>query len=189
MPTSARLAAAAAVLVVVGAGVLILTAGSPTSPRVVQPSPAPSSSPSATAAGTRPIQNGTYSTSMPVADILTRLDAVSSLTAAQKTAVIDDILGIRGATTLKVEVTVADATFTAGYATDGEPVQPGSTWKLYVLDPSTIAVDVGTESSGIQAYRVTSTGRSFTLRAVSPADPVEGFVRSVLFETAPFSPV
>jgi hypothetical protein len=155
----------------------------PTDQSVATPAPGLPS-----AAVTAPIPNGTYRTSIPVADVLARLDADGSLTPAEKTAVIDDVLGIRGASVLNVEITVADNSFTVGLSTDSEPIKPGSSWKLYNLDASTIAVDIGTKSSGIQAYRVTRTGLTFALAAVSPAEAVETFVRSVLFETAPFSP-
>jgi hypothetical protein len=160
--------------------------GTPTAAPTAQPSSSP---PTASATdGARPIPNGTYQASVPVADILARLDADQSLTAADKTDVIDALLHIRGATTLHVEITIADETFTLGYAADSNPIEPNSPWRLYILDPSTIAVDIGTDSSGIQAYRVTKSGQSFTLRASSPAEAGETFVRSVLFETAQFSP-
>ena len=183
----ARLAGGGLVAVVTVAVILFAVRPGSVGPGSPTPSPTPTFSSSPTGV-VPPIPNGTYKTSIPVADILTRLDATTTLTASDKADIIDQILGIRGATTLHVEVSVADATFTLGYAVDTKPVTAEDSWKLYVLDASTIAVDIGTDSSGIQAYRVTRTGDTFRLTASSPADPAESFVRSVLFETAPFAP-
>jgi len=191
MNPTARLAGGGLVAVVAVAVALFALRPGSVGPGTLTPAPTSTLSSSPTVAPTAvvpPIPNGTYQTSIPVADILARLDAATTLTASDKTDIIDQILGIRGATTLHVEVTVADATFTLGYAVDAEPVRAEDSWTLYVLDASTIAVDIGTDSSGIQAYRVTRTGDTFTLKASSPAEPAESFVRSVLFETKPFAP-
>ena len=180
-------------LVAAVAVVIILFAIRPGSVGPGTPTPTPtstiSSGPTAAPSGVAPpLANGTYKTSIPVAAILARLDAETTLSASDKTDIIDEVLVIRGATTLHVEITVADSTFTVGVAVDSNPVPSGDAWTLYVLDESTIAVDIGTDSSGIQAYRVTHSGDTFSLTASSPAEPVEDFVRSVLFETAPFAP-
>ena len=182
----AGIAAAAIVAIAIG---LVLLRPPDVGRTVETPQPSPTALPASPASSVaRPIPNGTFQASVPVADILADLDANTTLSAQDKTDVIDDILGIRGATTLNVEVTVGETTFTLGYSTDSEPIQAEGPWALYVLDPSTIAVGIGTDSSGIQAYRITRDGTSFRMRASSPAEPVESFVRSVLFETAPFSP-
>jgi hypothetical protein len=158
--------------------------GAPTPTR-----PATATTGPASPSGQPPLPNGTYrSAPIPVADIMRRLDA-SSLTASEKSTIINTVLRIDGATTLQVEISIRDDSFTLAYGVDGEALRPEIPWKLYVLDPTTIALDVGASSTNIQAWAVTHIGGAFTLRTRSAApEPVEAFVRSVLFESTPFSP-
>jgi hypothetical protein len=188
----ARLAGAGVLAAVAVAVVLLALRPGTLGPGTLtgSPTPAISGSPSAAPTGIEPpIPDGTYETSIAVATILSQLDAETKLTAPEKNDIIDQLLHIRGATTLHVQITVAGATFTVGYASDADPISAEDAWTLYVLDASTIAVDIGTDSSGIQAYKVTRFGDTFTLAAKSPAEPVEAFVRSALLESAPFAPI
>jgi hypothetical protein len=173
----------------VGIAVIALRPASTIPPGTTQTA-APSATPQGSQAS-RPIPNGTYAVApLQVADILARLASNTTLTADEKTAITRDVLEIDGATTLHVEVTVTDTTFTLAYASDSRPVSADPPWPLYVLDATTIAVRPASESSGIQAYGVTRVGDGFTLRAMSPAsEAVEAFVRSVLLESAAFVPV
>jgi hypothetical protein len=188
MFTGRILAAAAVAVLSVAVAALVIFKPSP-SGSVAEPTATPSVAPT-TAAIPRPIPNGTYySAEIPVTDIMTRLAADTQLTAEQRATVINDILTIADATTLRVKLTIRDDTFTPAYGTDGS-IAPGDPWRLYILDATTIAVRVPLEGSGIQAWGVTRDGDGFTLRALSPApEPVETFVRSVLFETTPFAPL
>jgi hypothetical protein len=185
-----QLAGVAAVAVLVVA--LALLAARPT-PRVgpaTTPTPPPSASPHGSAS-VRPIPNGVFrAPPIPVSDILERLAADTTLTSDQKTAVIRDILEIDGAATLHVEISIRDATFTLGYASDGPPLSAEPAWDLYVLDATRISLRPGPDTAAFQAYEVTRVGEGFSLRALSPApDPVQAFVRSVLFETVSFAPI
>ena len=191
LPTmlSARSAAVAAIVVAVGLGAVLLVSRPLAGPAA--PTTASSASPVApSAAATRPIANGRYRASIPVAGILGRLASDSSLTADEKAIVTGQVLGIDGATTLNVELRITDTTFTLLYATDtgtngGIPVA----WPMYVLDPTIIVLDVGAAGNNIQAYAVRRSGETFTLEPRSAAPTaVETFVRSVLYQSVAFEP-
>ena len=115
IPRSA-VGAAVVVLLVVGFAIFALGRGpnfgvqgtpNPTVP-IVTPTPTPAAA----------IAAGTYRVDLPVADILTALDAETTLNAQEKDAVIDGVLGIRGAEVLHLVVVVEDGTFTVLQGTD-----------------------------------------------------------------------
>jgi hypothetical protein len=189
----ARLAGAALVIVL-GVGVALLTfrpgpdVGSPVAPTPTTEATQPATG----SAVVPPVADGLFAAEpIPVAGILDRLESNPDLNAEARTAVINTVLMLEeDATHLHVRLEVTGDRLVLRYGTDEENLWSEDPWSLYILDPTTIALGRNQGNHVIQAWRITKTPGGFTMSAVSPAtDPVEAFVRSVLFETAEFSPV
>lgn len=136
-----------------------------------------------------PLAQGTYVADIPVAGILSALDAETTLSAADKTAVIDDILGIRGATTLNMELTVGRGTFNFGQGVDGGQIAPSieRAWALTTIDAQTVGLSA--DGGPVGSWRVirTGDGLGFTLvRLTEAPSTVEAFVSGVLFDSVPY---
>lgn len=194
MSPTFRLAGVAIVLVVaVGVAVFALRpssgTGSPATPGATTSSSAvPSASPTPI---TPPIADGSYAVDLPVAGILAALDADTTLSAASRTAIIDDVLVIRGKTTLNLRITVLEGQFTLQQGTDGAPLLPSTPWGMTTIDARTVQFTNIPTTVSTQRYEVVPGPQpgSFTLRPISGAgSAVETFVREILFSTAPFVP-
>ena len=113
-----------------------------------------------------------------------------ALTPTEKTAVIDDILGIRGATT-STWSTVARGSFTFGQAVDGGAIALSidNAWVLTTIDGQTIGLqDAGGPVGRWQVVRTTD-GVGFTLvRLTAAPSAVELFVSRTLFTSVPYRP-
>ena len=137
----------------------------------------------------RPVADGTYDAQpIPVADVLNQLEADTELDAEGRAAVIR-LLNLAPPGELYVRMAFQGDQFALSYGRAPDGLRQEAPWRLFVLDPTTIAVHRRTGTTGIQAYAIERDGESFKMRALSPApDAVESFVRSVLFETPTFSP-
>jgi hypothetical protein len=139
---------------------------------------------------TPPIAPGTYAVDLPVAEVMSKLDA-SPLSNAEKQTVIDSVLVIRGKTTLNLRLTVAADQFTLRQGTDGGPLEANPSWHITRNDGGVIAFDripAGASTAEYQVIRV-GDGPAFTLRATTAAaSSVETVVRDVLFNTVAFAP-
>jgi hypothetical protein len=178
MSPIARIAGVAVMaLLAVGLAAVALGPGGVGSPR-----PTPTSPP--------PIGPGVYTLDLPVDDILAKLDA-STLNDGEKMSVIDTIFVIRGATTLNLRLTVTAEEFTLQQGTDGGTLEANQPWHITRNDGRTLAFDHIPSGASTAEYHVIrgTDGRSFTLKALSPASSeVETFVREVLFNSAPYVP-
>jgi hypothetical protein len=173
-----------------GAALAVVVAAALLVPRLTNnvgtPTPLPTPLPTPTSM-VSPIADDIYAAApMNVADILARLGAETTLTADEKTAIQEDVLGGLDGTTFLVELEIDGPVFRFWYGRDDEVLFGEPAWSMSVLDADTIEVDRG---EGTTTFDVTTEGESFSLRATTDApSPVEAFVRSVLFETSPFSP-
>ena len=187
MTTTTRVVASAAAVVAVLVGGAILLrptpnagpASPPPSAAAVVPSDAPSRLPAL-------IPDGRYTTApMAVADILAELEAETDLGAAQKAAIIDDILGIRDKATLQVALEIEGDRFFGAQATDGDPLRFGAPWRISTIDAATIALV--TDCCGTQSWEVAWIGSDrFTMKPLTPVGAVETFVRHIVFGSSPF---
>jgi hypothetical protein len=136
-----------------------------------------------------PIPTGTYKTEpIPVADILARLDADTSISTADKPAVIDNVLGIRDGDHLVVTLHIDKTSFFLQYQTDAREPIVEDPWPMTIVDPTTIVVT--STCCGPTTYRVERSSAGFLLTPeTAPQSAVEGFVRDVLFHSKPFTPV
>jgi hypothetical protein len=154
------------------------------------PSVGPSAAPASPTAPPSPIPDGTYAVDLPVADILARLDREPTLTSEEKQSIVEEILSIEGATTLNLEIVVAEGQFTLKQGTDGSAKVSNKPWRMSVIDDHTVefnAVD-GPVNSRNEVVPGTIPG-SFTLQPLSAPDgSVQAFVARTLFQTAPFIP-
>jgi hypothetical protein len=151
-------------------------------PQTAAPSTGVSSTPAEPA-----IAAGTYSTDVPVAEILQELDAQDGLSAAERAAIIDDILAIRGATTLHIQVVLTDKTFNFLQGVDDQALHNSIPipWTVTAFEGRDLTLDTGrTDSFRTQHYEVDgSRAMGYQFHPVSPAaSEVETFVRHVLFE-------
>jgi hypothetical protein len=179
--------ATAAAVVAVGLGAFYLSGGQPGTVGGPQTSPPTSASPSPSA---QAIPDGTYTTGpMSVADIDRQLDAEETLTDAEKDSIRAALLAIRGTTTLESLIEIDGTVWRLALRHDAGPAQPdsGGPWQVRWIDPS--AFDVAIPCCGTQRFGVEWNGENFSLTARSPAGNVELFVRRILFESFPYSPV
>ena len=182
--------ATAAALVAVGVGGLLLSSGS--NPGVggePTQSPSTSSSPGPSDSGVlRAIPVGTYATPpMSVADIRAQLDADQALTAGEKDSIINDILDIDGRGTLATYMVVGDNSIDGRVSRDGGPPERDTTFPVTWVDADQFR---WTNARGEQTWGIRWDGDSYHLVARTPAGGnVELFVRRILFESQPFSPV
>jgi len=180
--------ATAAAFVAVGLGAMYLSDGQPGTVGGQPTSPPSSASPSPVA---QAIPDGTYTTGpMSVADIDRQLDAEESLTEAEKESIRNEILVITGTTTLESAIEVDGTVMRGAMGHDDRPLEWDSEGVSEVrwIDPSTYELAI--QCCGTQRYGVEWNGESFSLTARSPATGnVELFVRRILQESFPFSPV
>lgn len=191
MSAPLRLAATAAIGVLVVAGALMYFGGTNRSNVGGAPGPtAPAtSSPGASPGAVHAIPAGVYATEpMDVADILVQLDADQSLSEAQKQSIVRDVLVIDGRTTLASHMFVRDDEFDMRLSRDGGTPEQDTTFTVTWLDDQSFQME--TPCCGRTTYGVTWEGDAFRLDARTPASSnVETFVRRILFESQPFVPV
>jgi hypothetical protein len=180
--------ATAAALVAVGLGAFYLSGGQPGSVGGRPTSPPPSASPSPAA---QAIPDGTYTTGpMSVTAIEQQLEAEETLTEAEKESIRNDILVISGTTTLESAIEVDGTVMRGALGHDGGPLEWDSEGvsDVHWIDP--FMYEVAIQCCGTQRYGVDWNGESFSLTATSPATGnVELFVRRILQESFPYSPV
>jgi hypothetical protein len=155
-------------------------------PRPAGPGSGPS--PSAAVPTSAIPADGIYqSEPIPVATIMQLLAADTKLSEADRTSIVDVILGLRSATTFQSAFEVRDGDqWIGGQRVDAEPFVFGVPWPITSLDPSSIKLQ--TDCCGNQTYRVAQTPEGIRLTAVSPASSdVETFVRHITFELSPFT--
>ena len=175
-------------------GVAALVAACGSAPAASSPPAAPSASPptatttsSPSSAPAAAIPDGRYAgPELRVSDIVAKLDK-STLTDPEKTAVIDDILRIRDATTFQTVIEVAGTRFTLGQRVDAGRVETEPAWPLTPVDATTI--NLAPPCCGVQAWEIRPGNGGFTMTALGPASgSVEAFVRGVIFESGPLVP-
>jgi hypothetical protein len=171
--------AAVAVVAAVGLGAAVLVFG-PGRPFGPGADPTPS-----------PIATGAYALDLPVAGILARVDRATNLTASERLAIKRDILGIEGATTLNLRISITADSFDLRYGTDAGPLLPGVPWTISANDGREIAFTNIPSGANTARYAVirSADGRGFRLRALTPTSGVETLVREILFDTADYVPV
>lgn len=138
-----------------------------------------------------PISTGAYEVDLPVAGILARVDDATNLTPSERLAIKRDILGIEGATTLNLRISITPDAFDLRYGTDGRGLFEGVPWHIAVNDGREMAftnIPSGESSARYEVIR-RADGRGFRLRALTPASAVETLVREILFNTADYLPV
>jgi hypothetical protein len=138
-----------------------------------------------------PIAIGDYTLDLPVAPILVKIDGATNLSASERLAIKQDILGIEGARTLNLRLSITADSFDLRYGTDSGPLGPGVPWHISVNDGREMAftnIPAGASSARYQVIRSTD-GRGFRLRALTPTEGVETLVREILFNTADYMPV
>ena len=179
----ALLGAAAALLVAVGLGGALLSS------RSIDPGPG-ASSPTPPTPTWPLIPDGSYlGPAQPVSDILAQLDADLSLSEANRTTIIDGILGIRDATTYRTRIEIHGSSMIVSSGVDGIFTPEG--WAIRsdggdLLRASGSASPVTFRVAGCDGTRDPC---SFTLRATEPApSAVESFVRRITFEAGTFEP-
>jgi hypothetical protein len=137
------------------------------------------------------IPDGIYAgTALKVDAILDQLAGNPSLGAAEKEAIIDSLLGIRGATTYQTRVAIHGSSMTVDQVVDG--VSHPESWTIRPLDGKRIAAmwSGGTIEFEIRGCGLPGSSCGFTFQAMTPApSAVEAFVRKLLFEqSGPFVP-
>ena len=187
-----RLAGAAVIalaLAVAGAAIVAMRPASTVGPSAPVAT-ATAAVPITPTAAPSPIPEGTYAVDLPVAGILAALDRDTTLTSEEKQSIIEEILGIDGATTLNLEVVVAGDVFTLRQGTDGSAKVADKPWRMTVIDDHTVEFNAvgGPVNARYEVVPGATTG-SFTLRLLGPGEEaVPAFVNRTLFETAPFVP-
>jgi hypothetical protein len=182
---SAILGAAAILVVGCGSSSPTSTAAAPRPSATATPQPSPPTTP--TASAEIAIPEGRYvSAPQLVADILGRLDRETALSASEKQAITDQILGIRGARSFKTAFEVDASNHVVVFTTvDERSPSAERDWTITAVDRDTVVLDP--PCCVAEVYGVRRIGGSFTLEARSPASSnVEAFVRRVVFETEPF---
>ena len=181
MITPARVASAA-VIGVLALGGAFYVLGGPGQPAVGGPGP----SPTAVAKQIDPIPEGTYATApVKVADLIASINAEPTLSAAQKTFLIDVAFEIKGHKTFSASIELYGGQWTQRQTVDGV-TQVGSR-ATYSFEGTTLILR---ETVGVSRYEVTRTGSGFSLKRLSPgSDAADRFAVKALFESAPFMPV
>jgi hypothetical protein len=179
MTTPARVAAAAIIgVLAVGGSIVLFRPGTPVGG--TGPSPTASASPIDL------IPEGTFASApLKVADLIASINADPTLTAAQKTFLIDVAFEIKGHTTFSASIELRAGQWTQRQTVDGA-TQVGSR-ATYSFEGTTLILR---ETAGVSRYEVTRTGSGFTLKHLTPgSDAADRFTVKALFESAPFMPV
>jgi hypothetical protein len=174
MTIPVRIGALVAIGAIVLAGLGLLVGG---------PGAAPAPSPSPTPVK---IPDGLYyAQPQQVADLLDQIGADATLTAGQRTSLVESVLGIDGRTTFQVAIRVAGDQFTALTKRDGGQLEPDVPWTIDSTTGSTVTFAI--PCCGTQEYEVTWADGAFTMRALSPTNAIETAARRILFEAGPFA--
>ena len=140
-----------------------------------------------------PIDDGVYSLNLDVPDILAALDADTTFTDAQKSAIAGGVMQIDGATTLNIRLTIESGVYVLERGTDGGPLETDPVWQIVPLDDDTVAIkdvilvrgDYGDHdvhwNSNHDGFRLTS--------AFSAPGSIEAFVVHTIFNTGEFQRV
>ena len=140
-----------------------------------------------------PIEEGVYSLNLDVADILAALDADTTFTDAQKSAIAGGVMHIDGAATLNLRLTIESGVYVLQKGTDGGPLETDPVWQIIPLDDDTVAIkdvmlvrgDYGDHdvhwNSNHDGFRLTS--------AFSAPGSIEAFVVHTIFNTGEFQRV
>lgn len=158
----------------------------PTSQSTSVPTVVPSPTPSPPTAG--PLQIGTYfGPILQVADLVADMNADTTLTQADRDAILDDIWGIRGKTTFQISIQFYDGVMTEREIIDDATIL-GSFGTYVFVDDHTL---VYTETIGgdhvATVFELTIDGDSFTLhRTTGGYGAADDFVVDRIFESGPF---
>lgn len=179
---------AGAVLAVLAVGVVVFAfrpLPNVAAPATPVPSPPSRPEPSMTAAAIPP---GTYrAATISVADTLADLNDESGLTAEEKTAIIDELLSIRDAEVLDIELVISTNELVFRQGTDGGSMYTNPAWQLFAIDENTIAIR-GPSDGQLLGYDVIWNDESFALRPVSPSPGgVGGFALKIMLESESFT--
>jgi len=186
----ARLAAVAAVAIVAVAGSFYLFGRGPTGPGGV-PTPGPATSPTPSPVMAGPIRAGTYvGPTLQVADIIARANADPTLSAADRTQVIDVLFDIRGKTTWTDSIEFRGGLLFERQTVDGVTAVGSSGRYAFPDDHTLIYTETrnGVDLPNPWRLDLTIEGNTFTLHRSAPvANPADDFVTRVIFESGPFT--
>lgn len=184
----ARIAAVAMVATVAVAGSFYLFGRGQTGPGG-EPTPGPTASPAPTRLMAGPLVFGTYQgPTLRVADIVAMVNADSSLTAADRTAIIDTFFEVKDKATWSASIELRGGQLTQRQTVDGTTVI-GSVGRYAFPDDRTLIV---TETIGgvdaVTEFELAVDGDSFTLHRTTPVESaLEEFVTRIIFESGPFT--
>jgi hypothetical protein len=136
-----------------------------------------------------PIAEGTYlGPTLQVADIVAMLDADSTLTPADRDAILDDIWGIRSKTTFRVSIAFAGGQFIEREALDGQNLVGSFGTYAFPDDQTLVLTEFIDNADVLTVFEVSVDGDSFSLHRTSPSHDVrDEFVTRKLFESGPFT--
>jgi hypothetical protein len=184
----ARLAAGAVVATVAIAGSFYLFARQPSGPGGV-PTPGPTTVPTPTRAMAGPLAAGTYfGPALQVADIVAAVDADTTLTAADRTQVIDVLFAIRGKTTWQDSIEFRNGQMFERQTVDGVTAV-GSFGRYSFPDDHTLVYTERINGSDVVTkFDLIVNGNSFTLHRTTPLSAAaDEFVTRKIFESGPFT--
>lgn len=143
--------------------------------------------PSPAAAG--PLQFGVYAgPTLRVSDIVAAVDSDASLTAADRSQIIDVLFGIRGKTTWSASIELRAGQLTQRQTVDGSTVTGSFGRYAFPDDHTLVYTEDVAGASVVSVFSITIDGTSFTLhRTTLPHDSAEDFATRILFESGPFT--
>jgi len=167
-----------------GIGGLAPSASPPAS--VSAPTSAPTSTPTPAMAG--PLEIGTYvGPTLQVTDIIAMANVDRTLSAADRTQIVDELLAIRGKSTWSASIELRAGQLTERQTVDGK-TETGSFGGYSFPDERTLVyTEAINGTSVVTRFELTVDGDSFTLHRVTPAHgAADEFVTKIIFESGPF---
>jgi len=198
MMIPARVGSAAAIAVLaIGVAAFAIGRTGPSGIAGVQPSVSPSatvSTPTPTPTPSRkamagPLEIGTYvGPTLQVRDIFAMANADRTLTVADRTRIVDELLAIKGKATWSASIDFRGGRMTERQTVDGS-TETGSFGTYAFPDERTLVYTETVNGTPVDTrFQLTLDGDSFRLHRVTPAHgATDEFVTKVLFESGPFT--
>lgn len=188
----ARLASAvAAVLLAIGAAAFVIGSIGPRGAGGPAATASPSttvSAPTPTQPMAGPLQMGTYvGPTLQVTDIVAMANADRTLSPADRTKIIDELLVIRGKSSWSASIELLEGKLTERQTVDGR-TKPGSFGRYAFPDERTLVYTESINGNAVVTrFELTIDGDSFRLHRLTPAgDAADEFVTRIIFESGPF---
>jgi hypothetical protein len=183
-------AAALVVVAVVGAGVIGRSTAPVENQGAIPPVQTPSPS-AAAVASPAPIAEGSYlGPTLQVADIVAAVNGDTKLSQADRTYLINDVMGIGGAQTIALRLDLHAGQWVQSGIVDGKAAEVGSRATYSFPDDRTIVLreQNGTQEVGFSGWTITPVPNGFRLTHIDPpANEQDALVIRLLFEAGPYT--